>query len=77
MIGWWPKSPGGGDHDHPARRHKTDPHQPHAREIGRIGQEIKREETEQDAKRRDTDGVVKTASKELSAVIHFLETHRF
>ena len=47
------------------------------REIGRIGQEIKREETEQDAKRRDTDGVVKTASKELSAVIHFLETHRF
>jgi hypothetical protein len=25
----------------------------------------------------DTDGVVKTAFKELSAVIHFLETHRF
>ena len=42
-------SPGGGDHDHPARRHKTDPHQPHATVIGGIGQEIKREETEQDA----------------------------
>ena len=51
MIGWWPKSPGGGDHDHPARRHKTDPHQPMLREIGGIGQEIKREETEQDAER--------------------------